>query len=65
MSKSITMDDHDPLSELESLVKTHFGDLLVSMSVAANGSLFLSIWQQPAENQILYMKRQTIKNLAQ
>ena len=50
------MGDHDPLTELENLVKTHFGDLLVSMSVAANGSLFLSIWQQPVESAHLYMK---------
>ena len=50
------MGDHDPLTELETLVKTHFGDLLVSMSVAANGSLFLSIWQQPVESANLYMK---------
>ena len=50
------MADQDPLSDLESLVKTHFGDLLVSMSVAANGSLFLSIWQQPVEGTSLYMK---------
>ena len=50
------MGDQDPLTELETLVKTHFGDLLVSMSVAANGSLFLSIWQQPVESVHLYMK---------
>ena len=50
------MSEQDPLTKLENLVKTHFGDLLVSMSVAANGSLFLSIWQQPVESTNLYMK---------
>ena len=50
------MGDQDPLTELENLVKTHFGDLLASMSVSANGSLFLSIWQQPVESSRLYMK---------
>ena len=50
------MGDQDPLTELENLVKTHFGDLLASMSVSANGSLFLSIWQQPVESAHLYMK---------
>ena len=50
------MGDQDPLTDLENLVKTHFGDLLASMSVSANGSLFLSIWQQPVESLRLYMK---------
>ena len=50
-----SMTKHEPLEELENLVKTHFGDLLVSVAVSANGSLFLSIWQQPSENPKLYM----------
>ena len=49
------MTKHEPLEELENLVKNHFGDLLVSVAVSANGSLFLSIWQQPAVHSGIYM----------
>ena len=44
------MTKHEPLEELENLVKNHFGDLLVSVAVSARGTLFLSIWQQPSQN---------------
>ena len=38
-----------PPEELEKLIKDHFGDLVVSLSVSAKGSLFLSCWQQTSE----------------
>ena len=49
------MTKHEPLEELENLIKNHFGDLLVSVAVSASGSLFLSIWQQPSEHSGIYM----------
>ena len=49
------MTKHEPLEELENLVKSHFGDLLVSVAVSAHGTLFLSIWQQPSTKSAAYM----------
>ena len=43
------MMEEGPLEELENLLKSNFGELVVSLAVSANGSLFLSAWQQPSE----------------
>ena len=41
--------DEGPLEALENLLKSNFGDLVVSLAVSTKGSLFLSAWQQPSE----------------
>ena len=43
------MMDEGPLETLENLLKSNFGDLVVSLAVSTKGSLFLSAWQQPSE----------------
>ena len=48
MAKEETEDMLDPqetLEALEEMVKENFKDLLVSMSISAQGALFLHIWE--------------------
>ena len=45
-----TREYEESLEELEYLVKKHFNDLLVSMSISSRGCLFLHIWKQPSDN---------------
>ena len=39
----------DSLERLEHMVKEHFSDLMVTMSISKDGCLFLNIWPQPSE----------------
>ena len=43
------LDPQETLEALEDMVKEKFKDLLVSMSISAQGALFLHIWQQPSD----------------
>ena len=47
--KADALDPQEALEALEDMVKENFKDLLVSMSISAQGALFLHIWQQPSD----------------